>query len=135
MNHPLVLPMLIQMSLTVLLLFWLAYGRITTIKKAGGVGALIKAGGFDKKLVNRGDNFKNLFELPVLFYGLCLLFIATGEAGAGAVIAAWVFVASRIIHTLVQTTNNVIFPTRFLVFLIGALSLCVMLVIATLKAI
>ena len=134
MSHPLVLPMLLQMFLAVFILFWLAYGRVTTIKKLGGVKALRDAGGFNKKLINRSDNFTNQFELPVVFYALCLLFIIAGPVSGAVVAAAWVFVISRIIHTFIQTTNNVIFPNRFFVFLIGALSLITMLVIAITKA-
>lgn len=134
MSHPLVLPMLVQMSLAIFILFWLAYGRVTTIKKLGGVKALREAGGFDKKLINRSDNFTNQFELPVIFYALCLLFIVSGAVNSAVIIAAWVFVLSRILHTIIQTTNNVIFPNRFFVFLIGALSLITMLVIGFTKA-
>lgn len=130
MSHPLILPMLIQMSMSILLLFWLAYGRVTTLKKAGGIKKLIAAGGFDKKLINRGDSFKNQFEIPVIFYGLCLLFITAGAATTVVVSAAWVFVVSRFVHCLIQVTNNKIFPNRFLAFLIGALSLIVMIVAA-----
>ena len=135
MTHPLILPMLIQMSMSVLLLYWLAYGRVTSVKKAGGVAGLREAGGFVPKIVNRGDNFKNQFELPVIFYALCLLFIVTDSSNTGLVIAAWVFVASRVLHTLIHVTNNKIFPNRFLAFLIGGLALSVMLAVAVLKAI
>ena len=134
MSHPIVLPMLLQMILGFAILLTLAPRRINAIKKAGGIKGLVKAGGFNQKLINHSDNFKNQFELPVIFYALCLLYIATGETAQLAVIAAWVFVVSRIIHTLIQTTNNVIFPTRFLVFLIGAVALMVMLGIAITKA-
>lgn len=135
MSHPLVLPMLIQMALAFLILLTLAPRRVVTIKKAGGVKGLIKAGGFNKSLINHSDNFKNQFELPVIFYALCLLFIATSTGGKVVVIAAWVFVASRVVHTLIQTTNNVIFPNRSLVFLIGALALMTMLGTAIAQAI
>lgn len=134
MSHPIVLPMLLQMILGFAILLTLAPRRINAIKKAGGIKGLVKAGGFNQKLINHSDNFKNQFELPVIFYALCLLYIATGETAQPAVIAAWVFVVFRIIHTLIQTTNNVIFPTRFLVFLIGAVALMVMLGIAITKA-
>ncbi len=134
MSHPLVLPMLLQMVLAFCILLTLAPRRISAIKKAGGIKGLVKAGGFNQKLINHSDNFKNQFELPVIFYALCLLFIATGTVSQGAVIAAWVFVVSRIVHTLIQTTNNVIFPTRFLVFLVGAVALMVMIGVALTKA-
>lgn len=134
MSHPLVLPMLLQMALAFLILLTLAPRRVMTVKKAGGVKGVIKAGGFKKSLINHSDNFKNQFELPVIFYALCLLYVATGTSSQAAVIAAWVFVISRIVHTLIQTTNNIIFPNRFSVFLIGSIALMVMLGIAIAKA-
>jgi len=133
MTHPLIVPMLIQMALSLAILFWLAYGRLTTIKKAGGLKGLIAQGGFKPELVNRSDNFKNQFEIPVIFYGLCLLFIATSTSPRAAVIAAWVFVIARLLHALVHTTFNTIFPHRFLCYLVSALALVAMLVIAILE--
>lgn len=130
MTHPLVLPMLIQMSLTLFILFWLAYGRLTTIKKAGGVEGLRKQGGFKPHLVNRSDNFKNQFEIPVIFYALCLLFMVTNTAHQGVVITAWIFVIARLCHALVHTTFNTIFPHRFLCYLMSALALVAMLIMA-----
>lgn len=135
MDHPLVLPMLLQMSLTTFLLFWLAYGRLKFIKKVGGPKGVAKAGGFPVKLVNRGDNVKNQFELPVAFYAICLLFIATGTTSTLLTTLAWVFVVSRLVHAFVHVTNNKIFPNRFLSFLIGGLALTAMIVIAITKAI
>ena len=134
MQHPLVLPMLLQIALGFVILLSLAPRRLSAVKKAGGVKGLRKAGGFSQKLINHSDNFTNQFEIPVFFFALCLLFIATGTASQTAVIAAWVFVVSRIVHTLIQTTNNVIFPNRFVVFLVGVISLLVMLGVAIVKA-
>lgn len=130
MDHPLVLPMLIQMSIPVIILFILAPRRVNAVKKAGGVKGLRKAGGFKLSIVNMGDNLKNQFELPVLFYALSILFIIDGEVFQSLVIAAWVFVVFRILHALVHCTNNVIFPTRFILFLISSLALTYMLVMA-----
>jgi hypothetical protein len=54
----------------------------------------------------------------VIFYALVVLLVATGKVTTIDVIAAWVFVAGRVIHTLVQTlTDNV--PLRGQVFLIN----------------
>ncbi len=66
-------------------------------------------------------NLANQFELPVLFYALVILLIALGQVTMFDVIAAWVFVAGRVIHTLVQTlTDNV--PLRGQVFVINFLA-------------
>ena len=48
----------------------------------------------------------NQFELPVLFYVVCLALYITGGAGTVAVVLAWLFVASRIFHAYVHVTTN-----------------------------
>ena len=66
-------------------------------------------------------NLANQFELPVIFYALVVLLVALGKVTMFDVIAAWVFVAGRVIHTLVQTlTDNV--PLRGQVFMINFLA-------------
>lgn len=130
MTHPLALPMLIQMSIPIVILFIMAPRRVLAVKKAGSPSALRKAGGFSTSLVNMGDNLKNQFELPVLFYGVCLLVILEGQASKTIVISAWVFVIFRIFHSIVHCTNNKIFPNRFGTFLISALALTVILISA-----
>lgn len=52
------------------------------------------------------DNFKNLLEMPVLFYVLCLSLLAAGAVTAGFLQAAWIYVALRAIHSLVHLTYN-----------------------------
>lgn len=55
------------------------------------------------------DNFANLFELPVLFYVLCLALLLTQRVTDGFLWAAWAFVALRVLHSLIHVTyNNVI---------------------------
>lgn len=130
MEHPLVLPMLIQMSLAIIILFIMAPRRLIAVSKAGSPAKLREAGGFTQSLVNMGDNFKNQFEMPVIFYALCILFIIDQSTNQSVVIAAWVFVVMRILHAIVQCTNNKIFPNRFGVFLISALSIIYMVGVA-----
>lgn len=55
---------------------------------------------------NPSDNFKNLFEVPVLFYALCLYLFATGQVDGTYVAAAWVFVGFRALHSTVHCTFN-----------------------------
>jgi hypothetical protein len=63
--------------------------------------------------------------LPVVFYALVILLVALGQVTWIDVAAAWVFVAGRIIHTLVQTlTDNV--PLRGQVFTINFLAVVVL---------
>lgn len=55
-------------------------------------------------LANR--NFMNLLEVPVLFYVVCLVYYVSGAALAGFVTLAWVYVALRIVHSLIHITYN-----------------------------
>ncbi|HQY49668.1 MAG TPA: MAPEG family protein [Thermomonas sp.] len=64
------------------------------------------------------DNYNHLLELPILFYALCLAAIATGHIPAWLPPLAWLFVASRIVHSTIQCTYNKVMQ-RFSVFLIG----------------
>jgi len=72
-------------------------------------------------------NVANLFEVPTLFYALCLTAFATGTVDATTVTLAWIFVASRVVHTAIHITyNNVLH--RFLVFACGVAIVVVMLI-------
>lgn len=52
------------------------------------------------------DNFRNLFEVPVLFYVLCLAVTTTGAATPALVAAGWAYVALRALHSLIHVTYN-----------------------------
>lgn len=62
------------------------------------------------------DNFRNLFELPVMFYTAVLVLFATHLVCLPQVIFAWGFVAGRYAHSAIQCgSNNVM--RRFYAFL------------------
>jgi hypothetical protein len=52
------------------------------------------------------DNYNHLFELPVLFYALCAIALAVDHVPAWLAGGAWLFVASRVVHSLIQCTTN-----------------------------
>ncbi len=52
------------------------------------------------------DNLRNLFEVPVLFYALAALLVATGLADAMQVSLAWSYVALRALHSVIHVTWN-----------------------------
>jgi hypothetical protein len=56
------------------------------------------------RLPNR--NYMNLLELPQLFYVLCVMFYVTNTANSTVVNMAWLFVALRVIHSVVHLTYN-----------------------------
>lgn len=62
------------------------------------------------------DNFMNLFEMPVLFYVLILSLYVTRQSSTFFVVAAWVFVATRYLHSYIHCTHNRV-RSRGLVFI------------------
>jgi hypothetical protein len=76
---------------------------------------------------NPSDNLKNLFEVPVLFYGLALYLFVDNQVDVIYVGAAWVFLAFRALHSLVHCTFNLVM-LRFTLYLISTLAVWFMLV-------
>ncbi len=75
------------------------------------------------------NNIRNQFELPVLFYGVCFVLWALDGVGTIALVAAWLFVASRIAHAWVHLTTNYI-PKRRRLFTVGWWILLAMVLLA-----
>jgi len=69
--------------------------------------------------------YSNQFELPVLFYVLCLIALATRSADLSMVLLAWLFVASRLIHAYIHTGSNIVIR-RGAALLIGYIALVLM---------
>jgi len=68
------------------------------------------------------DNLMNLFELPVLFYALCLTLAVTGYRSEFFSLGTWGYVALRAAHSAIHcTSNNVLL--RFAAYLMSTLLL------------
>lgn len=65
------------------------------------------------------DNFRNLFELPVLFYFALAVCAATGLADTATLVLAWAFVAARVAHSWIQCSYNKVMH-RFRAFAFSA---------------
>ena len=68
------------------------------------------------------DNFRNLFELPVLFYAGVLLAAQLGVSDAVSLALAWAFVGLRAVHSIVHCTYNHVM-TRFVAYALATLAL------------
>ena len=69
------------------------------------------------------DNFRNLFELPVLFYLGLVIAAQTGQVNWLTLGLAWLFVATRIAHSYIHCTYNRV-KHRFYAFVAGFFVLC-----------
>ena len=131
-------PMLGMMVLTAIVWFVLYARRIPAMRRAQRPvqeyttpekGALQ----LPEEVNYPSNNLKNLFELPVLFYAICLYLYVTGSADTAYVIAAWAFVALRAVHSLIQCTTNVVMH-RFVTYMAGAVALWFIVLRAALQA-
>jgi hypothetical protein len=71
------------------------------------------------------NNYNNQFELPVLFYAILPLLIILVKGDWLQVTLAWVFVASRILHSQIHTGSNTV-PARGLAFVLGFIAVGLM---------
>jgi len=67
-------------------------------------------------------SFLNQFELPVLFFVVCLAAQVFGKAGSVMIALAWAYVALRAVHTYIHLTSNAVL-WRFRVFALSTLVL------------
>jgi hypothetical protein len=115
-------PMLAHIGWVSMLYVWLTIARQRAVR-SGQIESSCFVLGRDEPLevARITRNLANQFELPLIFYALVVLLVALGQVTLFDVIAAWVFVAGRVAHTLVQTlTDNV--PLRGQVFMINFLA-------------
>lgn len=76
--------------------------------------------------INRpSNNLKNLFELPVIFYTLCIALHLTGAVDGASLYMAWAFVMLRALHSAIQCTVNIVL-LRFAAYALSSLVLLVM---------
>ena len=71
------------------------------------------------------DNFRNLFELPMMFYVAVLTLYVTQLVVLPQLVLAWVYVAARYAHSGIHCTSNVVM-NRFYAFLASCLALLCM---------
>jgi hypothetical protein len=75
-----------------------------------------------RAFLTSGDNLRNLFELPVLFYLVVVLLLILHLDDAINVWLGWAFFALRCVHSFIHTTYNRI-SHRFVVYFLSSLIL------------
>jgi hypothetical protein len=62
--------------------------------------------GIPPKLQSASQHYKNMFEMPILFYVLCVLLIINNNATSLDIFFAWGFVIFRILHSISRIPNR-----------------------------
>jgi hypothetical protein len=130
MNNQLLWPMVIQILLTLLVFIPLGKRKKAAVNtgKADLSRTALDNRAWPDDVVQVSNNIQNQFQLPVLFYALCLGFMVNNSVSLLVIGLAWVFSVTRIAHAYVHITSNYI-PHRMGLFLIGFISLLAMTVI------
>jgi hypothetical protein len=125
-------PVLVQVFLTfvVLVLMGGARGRSLSASKRTLADRDVANGTVEwaEDALLRSNNFKNQFEVPVLFYAAVLFALYFKQADGVMVGLAWVFVATRVLHAIIHLGPNVVM-WRGAVYLIGVAALAAMWVV------
>lgn len=124
---------------SIIVLVWMALTRFPAMARAG-IDMRSRKGGRGQDLhgaipddVNwKAHNYTHLMEQPTLFYAATIILAMVGY-GKDAVIAAWIYVALRIAHSLWQSLVNTI-PVRFALFLLSTFALAYLAVRALITA-
>jgi hypothetical protein len=135
MNSKLILwPVLAQIFL-ILIIYAVLGARKAKAVKSGSVN--LKATALDNKawpddVLKVSNNIDNQFEVPIVFFVLCLLFYGIGQVDILLVSLAWAYVISRYAHAYVHVRSNYV-PLRMRIFTVGCLILLIMTLIAVWK--
>lgn len=129
-------PFFAMMFLTLVVWIYLYVRRISWIRanriSPSGLAAPGELARLSPAAVSKpSDNLKNLFEIPVLFYAICLTLFVTGRVDATHVGAAWAFAAFRALHSAVHCTFNLVM-LRFTLYLVATLAVWFMIARAAL---
>jgi hypothetical protein len=124
------LPLFVQVLLTFALMFGMMYYRMLALRSGETrlSDIAMREPNWPKRATQFAYAFSNQFELPVLFYVLTLLAIATRHADILFVTLAWLFVVFRILQAVIHVTSNDV-RLRGGFYGIGALILVIMWVV------
>jgi hypothetical protein len=132
MQAQMLAPAAVLVAWTLVMLVWTAVTRFPAMRRAGidlknaargGRGQNLE-GVIDERANWKSHNYSHLLEQPTLFYAVSLIIALLG-ASPTAILAAWIYVALRIVHSFWQATVNVV-SIRFTLFALSTLALGVL---------
>jgi len=127
-DRAILFPALAMVALTIVVWFRMYTSRVAEMKRerihpqAVATSAQMAARITDSRAA---DNFRNLFELPVLFYVALLVLAWTGHVTPATLLLAWLFVALRMLHSAIHCTYNRVVH-RFYAYLASSVVLWVL---------
>lgn len=131
MQSSMIAPVMALVAWSLVIWLWMYVQRIPAMQKAGIKPQDARFPGSLDKLPDTArqaaDNYNHLMEQPTIFYAAALAIQVAGHADGMAVHFAWVYVGLRVLHSLVQTTVNLV-AIRFLTFVLSTGVLAAMVI-------
>ena len=126
---PILGPVVALVAWTLLIMVWMIVTRFAAMKRKGislkgrvGTRSGSLEGVIEDQVNWKAHNYTHLVEQPTLFYAVALSLALTESGGGYNLILAWVYVGLRVLHSLVQTTVNIVIY-RTILWILSSLAL------------
>jgi hypothetical protein len=123
---PLLAPVVTLVAWSIVMLVWLAFKRAPFVRNRRDIPPGTRGADLEAKYPGAphwpAHNYQHLMEQPTLFYAIVLALVLMGFDQPINVYLAWGYVGLRIVHSIVQSTINIV-RVRFLIFLLATLCL------------
>jgi len=127
---PILAPVVALVAWTLVMLVWMAVARRAAFAKLGINWGTIPRGSRGVNLDGRAPdeaqwpshNYNHLMEQPTIFYAIAITLALMDMGGGINLWLAWAYVGLRVIHSIVQSTVNIV-AIRFPIFALASLCL------------
>ncbi|WP_288016923.1 MAPEG family protein [Blastomonas sp.] len=133
MTSAILQPVVLLLAWTMVMWLWMYVTRIPAMQRAKIDVANLKGGtGKDLDAVLppevqwKAHNYNHLLAEPTVFYAVCFVLAIIGHGEGINLAVAWLYVALRVAHSLLQATVNRV-AIRFLLFASSSLCLIVLI--------
>jgi len=129
-HSPILAPVVALVAWSLVMLIWLAVARRSAFARLGISWGAISRGSRGVNLEGRAPdtaqwpshNYNHLMEQPTIFYAIALTLALMDFGGGINLYLAWAYVCLRIVHSIVQSTVNVV-AVRFSIFALASFCL------------
>jgi hypothetical protein len=137
---PILLPVVALVGWTLLVMLWMLVSRMAEFRRLGVSFSNIPAGSRGVDLEGRANpsaqwkshNYNHLMEQPTIFYAIAITLALMGMGEGMNYWLAWGYVGFRVLHSLVQSTVNIV-AYRFTLFALATLCLAALTIHAGLR--
>lgn len=128
----LLLPAIVQALMVAALAYTMGTSRFLGARSGKvDMREVVKTGKWPGKLGVLNDSYNNQFQMPQIFYFVCIVLTLLGQVTYINITIAWVFVGLRFVHMIWHNTKNIII-IRFFLFVASGTALTVLLIKALL---